>query len=111
MCVQQTGQIELADCYQTVWPYGVRAIPYGLLSGKYVEIELELIALLAESHLNGIDLNGIDLIHQWLLGQMKDKIQLNALLCSKWTTLLPSFVGWNRNKYLKRNEMVDIEEH
>lgn len=34
----------LADCYQTMWPYGARAIPSGLLSVKYVEIELALIA-------------------------------------------------------------------
>lgn len=43
-CIQLTGQIELADCNQTIWPYGMRAIPSGLLSGKYVGIELELIA-------------------------------------------------------------------
>lgn len=45
-CLQLTGQKELADCNQTIWPYGVRAIPSGLLSVKYVEIEPELIALL-----------------------------------------------------------------
>lgn len=51
----------------------LRPIPSGLLTDKYVEIELELIALSVESNPNGIDLGGIDLLHQWLVGKMKSK--------------------------------------
>lgn len=31
------------DCNQTMWPYGVRDMPSGLLCGKYAETELPFI--------------------------------------------------------------------
>lgn len=54
VCIQLTGQIEWTDCNQTMWPYGVSAIPARHISDKYVEAELELIALFGCSELTKV---------------------------------------------------------
>lgn len=52
-CYQLTRQKELADCNQTIWPYGTGSIPSGLLSCKYAGIvwkQIPLLCCLAAAH-------------------------------------------------------------
>lgn len=116
VCTQLTGQTELTDCHQTVWTYAARA---GFPSGSLV-----------------VNVSGLNWSwsHFWpkvfkaaLIWIFQVKVHamivksyswvLFLFLCLKpphqlWgTTLIPSRVGWNRNKYLKRIGIVDMKEH